>query len=171
MWFAKEERDVVFALDDRPQEFFLLLVRAELQQLCDIRERDTSDLIGDCAIAVGKLLDHHRPRDNSAVGTAPLGGSADAMKTEFPDSRPYVGGYRLVFIPLQDVGENFGPDEPAGQIADSQLIVGEEGRTRRGGIMLHGWTPLANGSRLLIKHHRAFVFGTRVSANQNCRGI
>jgi hypothetical protein len=39
-----------------------------------------------CAIAVGKLLDHHRPRDNSAVGTAPLGGNADAMKTEFPDS-------------------------------------------------------------------------------------
>src|ERR1700722_8583736 len=138
MWFAKQERDVVFALDDRPQEIFLLLVRAELQQFCDIRERDTSDLIRDCAIAIGKLLDHHRPRYNSAVGTAPLGGRADAMKTKFPDSLPYVGGDRLVLVPLQDVGENFGPDEPARQIADSQLIVGEEGRTRRGRTMLHG---------------------------------
>jgi hypothetical protein len=98
-------------------------------------------LVGDRAIAVGKLLDHHLPRDNSAIGTAPLDGSANAMQAQFPDPLPYVDGYRLVLIPLQDVGENFGPDKSARQIADRQLIFGEHRRTRRGGIMLHGWAP------------------------------
>src|SRR5579862_9371434 len=52
--FAKQKRDVVFALDDRPQKLLLLLVRPELQELCNVRKRDTSDLIGNGAIAVGK---------------------------------------------------------------------------------------------------------------------
>ena len=81
------------------------------------------------------------------------------MKTQFADTPPYVGGYRLVLIPFQDVGENFGPDKSARQIADRQLIFGEDGRTRRGGIMLHGWAPFRETCiELLIKHLQALFW-------------
>jgi hypothetical protein len=73
------------------------------------------------------------------------------MKTKFPDAPPYMRGHSLVLIPLQNVGKNFGPDESARQIADSQLIVGEDRRARREGIMPHGCRAALSHPNLTLK--------------------